>query len=162
MATFTKDASLKIKSYKKGKLATAAAAFRPQQGSSRAVASRSILSVGKQRKAQVTTYFHARPRRAAEEGRFQRRADLPRRAAPAQHPHGGGALYGARQNPPMMRWSPRIWRVAKGSAILAVEMLYQSSDQRNVEFSIARHPADDILDHLRRAERPGLIARLRV
>ena len=29
-----------------------------------------------------------------------------------------------------------------GSAILAVEMMYQSADQRNVEFSIARHPAD--------------------
>ena len=32
--------------------------------------------------------------------------------------------------------------VARGSAILAVEMLYQAADQRNVEFSVARHPAD--------------------
>jgi GntR family transcriptional regulator len=32
--------------------------------------------------------------------------------------------------------------VAVGSAILAVEMLYQASDQSNVEFSIARHPAE--------------------
>ena len=30
----------------------------------------------------------------------------------------------------------------EGSAILAVEMLYQSSDQQNIEFTIARHPAD--------------------
>ena len=32
--------------------------------------------------------------------------------------------------------------IEPGSAVLAVEMLYQSSDQRNIEFSIARHPAD--------------------
>jgi GntR family transcriptional regulator len=30
----------------------------------------------------------------------------------------------------------------EGSAILAVEMLYQSADQKKVEFTIARHPAD--------------------
>ncbi len=31
--------------------------------------------------------------------------------------------------------------VTKGSAILIVEMLYRDDTQRNVEFSIARHPA---------------------
>jgi GntR family transcriptional regulator len=30
----------------------------------------------------------------------------------------------------------------EGSAILAVEMLYQSADQQKLEFTIARHPAD--------------------
>jgi GntR family transcriptional regulator len=32
--------------------------------------------------------------------------------------------------------------VGIGSPILTVEMLYQSDDQRNIEFSVARHPAD--------------------
>ena len=32
--------------------------------------------------------------------------------------------------------------VAIGDPILTVEMLYQSADQRNIEFSVARHPAD--------------------
>ncbi len=32
--------------------------------------------------------------------------------------------------------------VGVGSPILTVEMLYQSDDQRNIEFSVARHPAD--------------------
>ena len=32
--------------------------------------------------------------------------------------------------------------IAEGDAILTVEMLYKSADQRNIEFSIARHPAD--------------------
>ena len=32
--------------------------------------------------------------------------------------------------------------IAIGSAILTVEMLYQSADQQNIEFSVARHPAD--------------------
>jgi GntR family transcriptional regulator len=29
-----------------------------------------------------------------------------------------------------------------GSPVLTVEMLYQSADQRSIEFSVARHPAD--------------------
>jgi len=32
--------------------------------------------------------------------------------------------------------------IRPGSAILTVEMLYQSTDQQSVEFTIARHPAD--------------------
>lgn len=32
--------------------------------------------------------------------------------------------------------------VALGSPVLTVEMLYQSADQRSIEFSVARHPAD--------------------
>ena len=31
--------------------------------------------------------------------------------------------------------------IAVGAPVLVVEMLYQSADQRNVEFTIARHPA---------------------
>ena len=30
----------------------------------------------------------------------------------------------------------------EGSAVLAVDMLYQTADQRRVEYTIARHPAD--------------------
>jgi len=33
-------------------------------------------------------------------------------------------------------------RVTKGSPLLVVEMLYKDANQRNVEYSIARHPAD--------------------
>lgn len=36
----------------------------------------------------------------------------------------------------------RDLEVAPGSAILCVEILFQSEDQRNVEYSIARHPAE--------------------
>ena len=32
--------------------------------------------------------------------------------------------------------------IGVGDPILTVEMLYQSSDQRNIEFTLARHPAD--------------------
>ncbi|TIU19095.1 MAG: GntR family transcriptional regulator, partial [Mesorhizobium sp.] len=32
--------------------------------------------------------------------------------------------------------------IALGSAVLSVEMLYQSADQQSIEFTIARHPAD--------------------
>jgi GntR family transcriptional regulator len=32
--------------------------------------------------------------------------------------------------------------IGLGSAVLTVEMLYQSADQRSIEFSVARHPAD--------------------
>ena len=41
---------------------------------------RSILSVGKQRKAQITTYFPADIGARVQQGRFHRRADLPLRA----------------------------------------------------------------------------------
>ena len=30
----------------------------------------------------------------------------------------------------------------EGSAILAIEMLYQSADLQKIEFTVARHPAD--------------------
>ena len=32
--------------------------------------------------------------------------------------------------------------IRQAAPMLAVEMLYQTADQRNIEFSVARHPAE--------------------
>ena len=54
---------------------------------------------------------------------------------------GGGARHGARGDR-RRDASPPISASRSATPILTVEMLYQSADQRNIEFSIARHPAE--------------------
>ncbi len=139
MAAFTKDASLKIKSYKKEVSPLLQRHFglkKDEQG----YCLRSILSVGKQRKAQVTTYFPPDLGGQLKKEDFndvlifravQRRLNIRMAVA---HCTVRAELADDDVAADL--------GVAPGSAILAVEMLYQSADQQNVEFSIARHPAD--------------------
>ena len=76
MAAFTKDAQLKVKSYRKEKSPVLQRHFGMDEDDA-GYCLRSILSVGKQRKAQITTYFPPDIGAAVRQGRFHRRADLP-------------------------------------------------------------------------------------
>lgn len=139
MAAFTKDASLKIKSYRKESSPLLQRHFglgKDEQG----YCLRSLLMVGKQRKAQVTTYFppHIGTQLTKDDfnevlifNAVQRRLNI----------HMAVAHCTVRAEVADEAVAADL-KVPVGSAILAVEMLYQSSDQANVEFSIARHPAD--------------------
>jgi len=136
MAAFTKDAALKVKSYKKEVSPLLQRHFGLKEG----FCLRSMLVVGKQRKAQITTYFPPDIGGQFKKEDFndvlifravQRRLNIRMAVA-----HCTVRAEIADDD------VAADLGVAKGSAILAVEMLYQSADQQNVEFSIARHPAD--------------------
>src|SRR5690606_14159744 len=134
-----KDASLKIKSYRK----EASPVLQRHFGLAKDEAGyclRSILAVGKQKKAQITTYFP--PDLGAQLRKEDFNDVLIFRAV--QHRLGiRMAVAHCTVRAELADDSVAAdLGVAKGSAILAVEMLYQSADQRNVEFSVARHPAD--------------------
>ena len=139
MAAFTKDAELKVKSYKKETSPVLSRHFglgKDEPG----YCLRSLLTVGKQRKAQITTYFPPDLGVQLQKEDFndvlifravQRRLNIRMAVAHCTvRAEIADAVVAADLG------------VAIGSAILAVEMLYQSADQRNVEFSIARHPAE--------------------
>jgi GntR family transcriptional regulator len=139
MATFTKDAVLKAKSYRR----EASPIMQRHFGLAKDEPGhclRSVLSVGTQKKAQITTYF---PPDIG--GRFRKEdftdvlifksvqrvldirmvvAHVTVRAEIADETVAADL------------------DIAEGAPVLTVEMLYQSEDQRNIEFSIARHPAD--------------------
>lgn len=139
MAAFTKDASLKIKSYKQEASPMLQRHFGMTKDE-KGYCLRSILAVGKQKRAQVTTYFP--PDLGAQLKKEDFNDVLIFRAVQQR--------LGIRMAVAHCTVRAEIaddsvaadLGVAKGSAILAVEMLYQSADQRNVEFSVARHPAD--------------------
>lgn len=139
MAAFTKDASLKIKSYKQEASPMLQRHFGMTMDE-KGYCLRSILAVGKQKRAQVTTYFP--PDLGAQLKKEDFNDVLIFRAVQQR--------LGIRMAVAHCTVRAEIaddsvaadLGVAKGSAILAVEMLYQSADQRNVEFSVARHPAD--------------------
>jgi GntR family transcriptional regulator len=139
MAAFTRDAQLKVKSYRK----ETAPVLQRHFGMAKDEAGyclRSVLAVGKQKKAQITTYFPPDIGSQFTKADFndvlifravQRRLNIRMAVAHCTvRAEIADETVAADLN------------VAVGSAILAVEMLYQSSDQSNVEFSIARHPAD--------------------
>lgn len=139
MAAFTKDAELKIKSYRKESSPLLQRHFgmeKDEQG----YCLRSILSVGKQRKAQVTTYFP--PHLGAQLTKDDFNDVLIFRAVQRRLNIRMAVAHCTVRAEIADETVAADLNVAVGSAILAVEMLYQSSDQSNVEFSIARHPAD--------------------
>jgi GntR family transcriptional regulator len=138
MAAFTKDGSLRVKSYKRESSPMLTRHFGLRDGES-GYCLRSVLTVAPQQKAQITTYFPPDIGAGFTRQDFtdvlifrsvQKRlgvrldvAHVTVRAEIADEDVG------------------RDLEIEPGSAVLAVEMLYQS-DQRNIEFSIARHPAD--------------------
>jgi GntR family transcriptional regulator len=139
MAAFTKDAKLTIRSYRK----EAAPALHQHFGMGKNEAGyclRSILSVSSQKKAQITTYF------PADIGAKLKREDFSDVLIfRSVQKHLGLRLAVAHVT---VRAEIADELVAAdlgielGDPILTVEMLYQSADQRNIEYSIARHPAD--------------------
>ena len=139
MATFTKDAHLTVKSYRK----EISPVLQHHFGLGKDEAGyclRGILSVGKQKKAQITSYFP--PAIGAKLKREDFSDVLIFRSLQR---HLGLRLDVAHVTVRAEIADEAMARdlgIALGSAILTVEMLYQSADQQNVEFTIARHPAD--------------------
>ena len=139
MAAFTKDASLKIKSYKKEVSPLLQRHFdlnKDEQG----YCLRSMLVVGKQKKAQITTYF---PPDIGARLKREDFSDVLIFRSVQKH-------LGLRLDVAHVTVRAEIadeavaadLGITLGSPVLTVEMLYQSADQRSIEFSVARHPAD--------------------
>jgi GntR family transcriptional regulator len=101
---------------------------------------RSLLSVGEQKKAQITTYFP--PDIGARLNRDDFGDVLIFRSV---QKHLGLRLVVAHVTVRAEIADQALAAeldIREGDAILTVEMLYQSADQRNIEFSVARHPAE--------------------
>ena len=139
MATFTKDAQLKVKSYRKEKSPALQRHFGMDMDEA-GYCLRSVLSVGKQRKAQITTYF------PSDIGaRFARDDFSDVLIFRSVQKHLGLRLAVAHVTVRAEIADEAVAAdlgIVVGNPILTVEMLYQSADQRNIEFSIARHPAE--------------------
>lgn len=139
MAAFTKDARLAVQSYRKEAAPLLERHFGLAKGT-QGYCLRSILSVGKQRKAQITTYFP--PDIGAQLKREDFSDVLIFRSV---QDHLGLRLVVAHVTVRAEIADDAVAAdlgISAGDPILAVEMLYQTADQRNVEFSIARHPAE--------------------
>jgi len=139
MVAFTKDAQLTVKSYRKEMSPVLQRHFglgKDEAG----YCLRGILSVGEQKKAQITSYFPP-----AVGARLKRRDFSDVLIFRSLQRHLGLRLDVAHVTVRAEIADQVIagdLGIALGSAILTVEMLYQSADQQNVEFTIARHPAD--------------------
>lgn len=139
MAAFTRNAQLKVKSYRK----ETSPALQRHFGMGKDEAGyclRSVLAVGRQKKAQITTYFPPDIGALLARDDFtdvlifqsvQRRLGIRMEVAHCT----------VRAEVADERVSADL-DIAIGAPVLVVEMLYQSADQRTVEFTIARHPAD--------------------
>jgi len=101
---------------------------------------RSVLSIGEQRKAQITTYF---PPDIGARLKREDFSDVLIFRSVQKH-------LGLRLDVAHVTVRAEIadeavaadLGITLGSPVLTVEMLYQSADQRSIEFSVARHPAD--------------------
>jgi len=138
MAAFTKDANLRVKSYRK----EASPALR-HFGLSEDEAGyclRSVLTVGSQKKAQIITYF---PPDIGAKFRKEDFNDVLIFRSVQRHLSVRMAVAHITVRAEIAdETTAADLDIAPGAAILAVEMLYQSADQRNIEFSVARHRAD--------------------
>ena len=139
VAAFTKDAQLTVRSFRK----EVAPELRRHFGMGKNEAGyclRSVLWVGEQKKAQITTYF---PPDIGSKFRKEDFSDVLIFQSVQRQ-------LGVRLEVAHVTVRAEIadktvaadLDVEVGSAILAVEMLYQTADQRNIELSTARHPAD--------------------
>lgn len=139
MAAFTKDAELKVKSYRKESSPVLQRHFGLAKDEA-GYCLRSMLVVGKQRKAQITTYFP--PALGAKLTKTDFNDVLIFRAVQRRLNIRMAVAHCTVRAEIADETVAADLGVAIGSAILAVEMLYQAADQSNVEFTIARHPAD--------------------
>lgn len=139
MAAFTKDARLRIKSYRREASPVLERVFGLAKGE-RGFCLRAVLTVGDQKKAQITSFF------PPEIGSRLTRADFDDVLIFQSVQHHLGihmevAHVTVRAEIADPAFAEDLGR-DEGSAVLAVEMLYQAADQRRVEYTIARHPAD--------------------
>ena len=139
LTTFTKDAELKVLSYRK----ETAPALQKHFGMAKNEAGyclRGYLAVGEQRKTLITTYFPPEIGARLSIGDFTdvlifRTVErclglqIDRALATVRAEIAETAV-------------ARELEVAVGSPLLAIEMLYRTADQRNVEFTISRNPAE--------------------
>ncbi|WP_395814187.1 GntR family transcriptional regulator [Devosia sp.] len=139
MAAFTKDAELKVKSYRKESSPVLQRHFGLAKDEA-GYCLRSMLVVGKQRKAQITTYFP--PTLGAKLTKADFNDVLIFRAVQRRLNIRMAVAHCTVRAEIADESVAADLGVTVGSAILAVEMLYQAADQSNVEFTIARHPAD--------------------
>lgn len=139
MAAFTKNAQLSVKSYRREKSPVLQRHFGMAKGEA-GFCLRSLLSVGEQKKAQITTYFP--PDIGVRLNRDDFGDVLIFRSV---QKHLGLRLVVAHVTVRAEIADAALAAdldIREGDAILTVEMLYQSADQRNIEFSVARHPAE--------------------
>ena len=139
VAAFTRDAHLKVRSYRRESSPLLGRHFGLDKGAA-GYCLRSVLSVGDQKKAQITTYFPPDVGSRFRKSDFtevlifqsvQRRLGV--RLAVA-HVTVRAELADAKLAADL--------DIREGAPVLAVEMLYQTFDQRNIELSTARHPAE--------------------
>ncbi|MDP1731184.1 MAG: GntR family transcriptional regulator [Devosia sp.] len=139
MAAFTKDAQLKIKSYRK----EVAPVLQRHFGMGKDEAGyclRSVLSVGTQKKAQVTTYF---PPDVGAQFKREDFTDVLIFRSVQKHLNVRMVVAHVTVRAEIADEAVAAdLDIAEGAPLLTVEMLYQSDEQRNVELSIARHRAD--------------------
>jgi GntR family transcriptional regulator len=139
IAAYTRDARLKVVSYRRDPAAIARAAFNLSERDV-CYCLRSILVVSDRPEAQITTYF------PPEIGRRLKRADFDDVLIfRAVQTHLGIRLAAARITVRAEVADAGIARdldYAEGAPVLAMEMLYHSTDQQPVELTIARHRAD--------------------
>lgn len=138
MAAFTANATLAIRSWRRERCPAAQRHFGLPDASLPCL--RSVLSAGGTPKAQVTTWF------PPDIGARLRRSDFDDVLIfRAVERHLGLSISVAHVT---VRAETADETVAAdldltpGTALLVVEMLYQTADQRAVEYSVARHPAD--------------------
>ncbi len=139
IAAFTKDARLKVKSYRKEVAPELERHFglaKAEQG----YCLRSVLAVDGQKKAHVTTYF------PPDIGAKFKREDFTdvlifRSVQRLLKVRMAVAHVTVRAEVASPAHAADL-DIAAGDALVVVEMLYQSADLRNIEFSVARHPAD--------------------
>ncbi|MDQ6435355.1 GntR family transcriptional regulator [Mesorhizobium sp. LHD-90] len=139
IAAFARDASLDVLSYRRETSSLLQHYLGARKGEA-GYCLRSVLKAGDEKKAYVTTYFPAEIGERLSRRDFtdvlifdtvQRKFGL--RLAVA---HMTVRAEVADES------MAEALDVEPGSALLTVEMLYQASDGRNVELSVARHPAD--------------------
>jgi GntR family transcriptional regulator len=139
MAAFTRDAQLTVKSYRKEKSPILSRRLGMPSGEA-GYCLRSVLSVGEHKKAQITTYF------PPDIGARLKREDFSDVLIfRSVQNHLGLRLVVAHVTVRAETADEALAAdldIAAGDPILTVEMLYQSADQRSIEFSIARHPAE--------------------
>ena len=139
MAAFTRDARLKLRSYRREASPVLERVFGLPRGES-GFCLRAVLQVGEQKKAHITTYF---PPAVGE--RLGRRDFDEVLIFQSVQKHLGVRLAVAHVTVKAELADAGVAAELdrpEGSAILVVEMLYQSADQQKIEFTIARHPAD--------------------
>ncbi len=138
IAAFTKDSRLDVRSYRLETSPILQKHFALAKGEA-GYCLRGVLAVGDQKKAQITSYF------PPDVGKMLKRQDFT-----------DALIFQSLQRRLSLRLEVAHLTICAevaergiaeeldvdpGSPILTVEMLYQTADQRNVEFTVARHPA---------------------